>query len=74
MDLPLNTAEGLGGDANGLVGGDLLAFELPTERGDERSYLLLGVEFFESESGAAGPRGMVGVFSEEPAECGFVEH
>lgn len=68
IDLPVNTASGLD-MPNDLIAGDLLAFEIRTEVDDGGSYQLLGVEFFESETGSANPEGATILFTEKGVQC-----
>ncbi len=68
IDLPLNTAAGLGYPGD-LSAGDLLAFELATHEADSRSYELLGVEFFESATGSATRSGGKVILSEDDVCC-----
>ena len=67
VDLPINTAAGLGGPTD-LAGGDLLAFELSTHQPDGALYELLGVEFTEMRPGRATLGGAT-VFSSEDETC-----
>ncbi len=75
VDLPLNVpAEDGLGFPNTVQPQDLLAFELNTIEGfqDGGCYTLIGVDFFESEAGAAGEIKNAGVFdAEEAVDCEF---
>ncbi len=68
VDLPVNTAAGLD-FPNDLEVADFLAFELNTYRMDGQMYHLLGVEFFESDVGAATTTGATIFFNEDDVGC-----
>ena len=71
VDLPVNKLPGLG-YPNDLAGGDFLALEVATGQLDGYAYQLVGVEFAESEGGAALVGGSV-FTSEDEVECAFLD-
>jgi hypothetical protein len=70
IDLPLNTASGLG-YPNDLEPADFLAFELKTYWADGYAFHLLGVEFFESAAGSASVGGAALFTSETDVTCEY---
>jgi len=68
VDLPLNTSAGLS-LPDDLAVRDLLAFEMRTETHDGGYYQLLGVEFFESDTGTTSLDGATIFLTEKDIQC-----